>query len=53
MQEITLADDVKPYLEWVNNRILPKVGKTLPQGFAQGSIGAAWVNGPTHAGSAW
>lgn len=36
MHEIILPDNVKPGLEWVNNRILQKVSPTRKHGLAQG-----------------
>jgi Uma2 family endonuclease len=41
MQEIVLADNVKPALEWVNNRILQKVSPERKHALAQGRFGAA------------
>lgn len=41
MQEIILPDDVKPVLEWVNNRALPKVSPTPRHALAQGTLVAA------------
>lgn len=41
MQEIVLPDDVKPVLEWVNNRALPKVSPTPRHALAQGTFVAA------------
>jgi len=38
MQEIILPDDVKPVLEWVNNRALPKVSPTPRHALAQGTF---------------
>lgn len=35
MQEIVLSDDVKPALEWVNNRVLQKVSPARKHGLAQ------------------
>jgi len=44
VQEIILADDVKPYLEWVNNRILPKVSPDRRHALAQRRFAAALGN---------
>src|SRR5690242_15179991 len=41
MHEIILADDVKPALEWVNNRILQKVSPARKHALAQGRFVAA------------
>jgi Uma2 family endonuclease len=41
MQEIELSDAVKPYLEWVDNRILPKVSPTPLHAWAQGNFDTA------------
>lgn len=41
MQEIVLSDDVKPVLEWVNNRIVPKVSPTPRHALAQGTFDSA------------
>lgn len=41
MHEIILPDDVKPALEWVNNRILQKVSAERKHGLAQGRFWAA------------
>jgi Uma2 family endonuclease len=41
MQEIILSDDVKPSLEWVNNRILQKVSPARKHALAQGRFYAA------------
>jgi len=40
MQEIVLPDDVKPALEWVNNRILQKVSPARKHALAQGRFSA-------------
>lgn len=47
MQEIVLSDSVKPYLEWVDNRIRPKVSPTPLHAWAQGNFDTAlraWAN---------
>lgn len=41
MHEIILPDDVKPALEWVNNRILQKVSPERKHGLAQGRFWSA------------
>ena len=41
MHEIVLPDNVKPGLEWVNNRILQKVSPERKHGLAQGRFWAA------------
>ncbi|HEY7993968.1 MAG TPA: Uma2 family endonuclease [Candidatus Eremiobacteraceae bacterium] len=41
MQEIVLPDDVKPALEWVNNRILQKMSPARKHALAQGRSYAA------------
>lgn len=41
MHEIVLPDDVKPALEWVNNRILQKVSPERKHGLAQGRFWSA------------
>src|SRR5579859_1252954 len=41
MQEIILSDDVKPALEWVNNRILQKVSPQRKHALAQGRFWGA------------
>jgi len=41
MQEIILPDDVKPALEWVNNRILQKVSPARKHALAQGRFWSA------------
>ena len=41
MHEIILPDNVKPGLEWVNNRILQKVSSERKHGLAQGRFWAA------------
>lgn len=41
MHEIVLSDDLKPVLEWVNGRVLPKVSPTPRHALAQGTLVAA------------
>ena len=41
MQEIVLSDNVKPALEWVNNRILQKVSPARKHAIAQGRFYSA------------
>ena len=58
MHEIILPDDVKPALEWVNNRILQKVSPHGKHALAQGRFwGAldAWAtrNGSGMVGTEW
>ena len=43
MREISLPDNVKPALEWVNGRVLQKVTPERKHGLAQGRFWAALV----------
>ena len=58
MHEIILADDVKPALEWVNNRVLQKVSPRPKHALAQSRFTAAlgiWADthGRGMVGSEW
>ena len=41
MQEILLPDDVKPALEWINNRVVQKVSPRRKHSYAQGRFVSA------------
>jgi Uma2 family endonuclease len=51
MQEIELADNVKPALEWVNNRILQKVSPQRAHALAQGRFFSALDSWASNVGS--
>ena len=58
MQEILLADDVKPALEWINNRVVQKVSPRRRHSYAQGQFVSAltlWAHerGNGSAGTEW
>ena len=58
MHEIILPDDQKPYSEWINNRIVPKVSPDRSHSLAQARFVAAFdawarTDGKGTAGTEW